>query len=63
VPEGLIDNWTEGPKPRLSVEEGAPGVQILRWYLGPKDKLLEFTIDVHPAEHFYNRTRTHRGAL
>jgi GntR family transcriptional regulator len=47
----------------LSVEEGAPGVQILRWYLGPKDKLLEFTIDIHPAEHFYNRTRTHRGAL
>jgi transposase len=28
-PEGLIDNWTEGPKPRLSVEQLAQFAQIV----------------------------------
>jgi transposase len=29
VPEGLIDNWTEGPKPRLSAEQMAEFAQIV----------------------------------
>ncbi len=28
-PEGLIDNWTEGPKPRLSAEQLAQFAQIV----------------------------------
>ncbi len=28
-PEGLIDNWTEGPKPRLSAEQLAQLAQIV----------------------------------
>src|SRR6201994_3340946 len=28
-PEGLIDNWTEGPKPRLSVEQLAQLAQVV----------------------------------
>jgi hypothetical protein len=28
-PQGLIDNWTEGPKPRLSAEQQAQFVQIV----------------------------------
>jgi transposase len=28
-PEGLIDNWTEGPKPRLSAEQFAQFAQIV----------------------------------
>ena len=28
-PEGLIDNWTEGPKPRLSEEQLAQFAQIV----------------------------------
>jgi transposase len=32
-PDGLIDNWTEGPKPRLSVEQLAQFAQIVE--VGP----------------------------
>src|ERR1700729_4064376 len=28
-PEGLIDNWTEGPKPRLSAEQLAQFAQVV----------------------------------
>jgi transposase len=28
-PEGLVDNWTEGPKPRLSAEQRAQFAQIV----------------------------------
>ena len=28
-PDGLIDNWTEGPRPRLSVEQRAQFAQIV----------------------------------
>ena len=28
-PEGLLDNWTEGPKPRLSAEQVAEFAQIV----------------------------------
>ena len=28
-PEGLVDNWTEGPKPRLSAEQAAEFAQIV----------------------------------
>src|SRR5208282_5047750 len=35
-PEGLIDNWTEGPKPRLSAEQLAEFAQIVE--AGPDRK-------------------------
>jgi transposase len=35
-PEGLIDNWTEGPKPRLSAEQLAQLAQIVE--AGPDPK-------------------------
>src|ERR1700685_2555913 len=28
-PEGLIDNWTDGPKPRLSADQLAPFAQLV----------------------------------
>ena len=31
-PDGLIDNWTEGPKPRLSAEQRAQFAQIVVWW-------------------------------
>src|SRR5450755_1120465 len=36
-PEGLIDNWTEGPKPRLSAEQRAQFAQIVE--AGPDRKV------------------------
>lgn len=61
-PEGLIDNWTEGPKPRLSQEQRAELVQIVeagpdrekdgvvRWRrLDLKRVIAErFGVDFHP---------------
>jgi transposase len=29
VPEGLLDNWTDGPKPRLSAEQLAEFVKVV----------------------------------
>lgn len=53
------------PKPaiakRLGLAPGETAVEILRWYRGPRDKLIEFTLDVHPAARFSYRTRVHRG--
>ena len=61
-PEGLIDNWTEGPKPRLSAEQRAQFAKIVE--AGPereKDGLVRwrrldlkrviaerFGVDFHP---------------
>ena len=61
-PEGLIDNWTEGPKPRLSAEQLAQFAQIVeagpdrevdgvvRWgRLDLKRVIAErFGVDFHP---------------
>ena len=61
-PDGLIDNWTEGPKPRLSVEQLAQFAQIVeagpdrekngvvRWRrLDLKRVIAErFGVDFHP---------------
>src|SRR5882757_9511441 len=61
-PEGLIDNWTEGPKPRLSAEQRAQFAQIVeagpdrevdgvvRWRrLDLKRVIAErFGVDFHP---------------
>ena len=34
-PEGLVDNWTEGPKPRLSAEQAAEfAVRFVVWSCG-----------------------------
>ena len=62
-PEGLVDNWTEGPKPRLSAEQLAQFAQIVeagpdrekdgvvRWRrLDLKRVIAErFGVDFHPA--------------
>ena len=61
-PEGLVDNWTEGPKPRLSAEQLAQFAQIVeagpdrevdgvvRWRrLDLKRVIAErFGVDFHP---------------
>lgn len=46
---------------RLLCQEGDPAIEIVRWYRGPKNKLVEFTIDTHPGEKFSYKTRTFRG--
>jgi GntR family transcriptional regulator len=51
----------EQAKP-LMCKGGDPGVEIIRWYRGPKNKLIEFTIDTHPGEKFSYKTRTFRGS-
>jgi DNA-binding GntR family transcriptional regulator len=45
----------------LGVDPGSCALQILRWYRGPRDKLIEFTVDTHPADRFTYRTRMRRG--
>jgi transposase len=61
-PEGLIDNWTEGPKPRLSVEQLAQFAQIVeagpdrqvdgvvRWRRLDLKRIIaeRFGVDFHP---------------
>jgi transposase len=61
-PDGLLDNWTEGPKPRLSEEPMAPFAQIVeagpnrekdgvvRWRrIDLKRVIVErFGVDFHP---------------
>jgi transposase len=60
-PDGLIDNWTEGPKPRLSVEQLAQFAEIveagpdrvkdgvLRWRRIDLKRVIErFGVDFHP---------------
>ncbi len=47
---------------QLHVREGAAGLQILRWYFGPRDKLIEFTIDTHRADKFIYRMEVRRGS-
>jgi GntR family transcriptional regulator len=46
----------------LGAEPGSCSVQVLRWYRGPRNKLVEFTLDTHPAHLFRYRTRTRRTA-
>jgi DNA-binding GntR family transcriptional regulator len=63
----VVDQELRGA--RLSAEQakpllckaGDPAIEIIRWYRGPKNKLIEFTIDTHPGEKFSYKTRTFRG--
>ena len=51
-PEGLIDNWTEGPKPRLSAEQLAQFARIVE--AGPdreKDGVVTLASDRPQARH------------
>jgi DNA-binding GntR family transcriptional regulator len=45
----------------LGVQPGTCALEILRWYRGPRNKLVEFTVDTHPADRFTYRTRMHRA--
>lgn len=47
----------------LSVAPGSPALQMLRWYRGAKDKLIEFIIVTHPADRFTYKSRMLRGIL
>jgi GntR family transcriptional regulator len=47
----------------LGVEAGSPALQMLRWYRGAKDKLIEFIVVTHPAERFTYKSRMLRGPL
>lgn len=45
----------------LRVEAGSPALQMLCWYLGTKDKLIEFIVVTHPADRFTYKSRMLRG--
>jgi GntR family transcriptional regulator len=47
----------------LGVETGSPALQMLRWYRGAKDKLIEFIVVTHPADRFTYKSRMLRGPL
>jgi GntR family transcriptional regulator len=47
----------------LGVEVGTPALQMLRWYRGVKDKLIEFIVVTHPADRFTYKSRMLRGPL
>ena len=47
----------------LGVDVGSPGLQMLRWYRGVKDKLIEFIVVTHPADRFSYKSRMFRGTL
>lgn len=51
----------KGPAKHLGVEPGSCALEILRWYRGPRNKLVEFTVDTHPADRFTYKTRLHRS--
>ena len=48
---------------RLGVASGSPALQMLRWYRGAKDKLIEFIVVTHPADRFTYKSRMLRGAI
>ena len=45
----------------LQVDPDSLGLEIRRWYWGPANKLVEFTIDTHCAKQFTYRTTVYRG--
>ena len=47
----------------LGVEAGSPALQMLRWYRGAKDKLIEFIVVTHPADRFTYKSRMLRGPI
>jgi DNA-binding GntR family transcriptional regulator len=47
----------------LAVTPGSPALQMLRWYRGAKDKLIEFIVVTHPADRFTYKSRMLRGPL
>jgi DNA-binding GntR family transcriptional regulator len=47
----------------LGVVSGSPALQMLRWYRGAKDKLIEFIVVTHPADRFTYKSRMLRGPV
>ena len=47
----------------LGVVSGSPALQMLRWYRGAKDKLIEFIVVTHPADRFTYKSRMLRGPI
>ena len=47
----------------LGVAPGSPALQMLRWYRGAKDKLIEFIVVTHPADRFTYKSRMLRGPI
>lgn len=47
----------------FGVSAGTPALQMLRWYRGAKEKLIEFIIVTHPADRFTYKSRMLRGPL
>jgi GntR family transcriptional regulator len=47
----------------LGVETNSPALQMLRWYRGAKDKLIEFIVVTHPADRFTYKSRMLRGPM
>lgn len=48
---------------RIGATPGEAAVQVIRWYRGAKDNLVEFTVDIHPGSRFSYKTRTYRGNI
>ncbi len=48
---------------QLGVAVGSPALQMLRWYRGAKDKIIEFIVGTYPADRFACRSRMLRGPL
>lgn len=45
----------------LDTPSGSPALQIVRWYYGPKSRLIEVTVDTHPGAMFTYKSEVHRG--
>ena len=45
----------------LGVAVGSPALQMLRWYRGANNKLIEFIVVTHPADRFTYKSRMLRG--
>lgn len=45
----------------LGTPEGAPALQIVRWYHGTASRLIEVTVDTHPGHKFTYKSEVHRG--
>lgn len=56
-------NLDAGVAARIGATEGEAAVQIIRWYRGAKDALIEFTVDTHPGSRFVHKTRTYRESI
>ena len=50
-------------RPNWAWNAGSPALQMLRWYRGTKDKLIEFIVVTHPADRFTYKSRMLRGPM